>query len=68
MPKPLSLRKLKAVMVMKELTVTALAQQSGMSKSMVSEVLNGRRNDVPRLRKLRALIDLAPTPEELTHA
>jgi hypothetical protein len=63
MAKPLHLRKLRAEMVLKELTITALAKRTKLHVSMVSELLSGARHHPHRLSMLQKAIERAPQPE-----
>jgi hypothetical protein len=62
--KPLHLRKLKADMALKDLTLTQVAKAAGVPLSMASEILNGIRNDPLRLNRLSAEIQRAPMPSK----
>lgn len=62
---PLSLRRLKADMVLKHLSLSAVARSAKINPSVASDILNGRRNDPQRLSKLRSVISLAKMPEEV---
>lgn len=61
---PLSIRKLRAQMELKSLTMTSVATRAGIRLSRASEVLNGRRNDPAALRELKRVIREAAMPQE----
>jgi hypothetical protein len=66
MPKPMSLRQLKAEMVLKGLSLREVSERSKVEYRRCSEILNGHRNDLVRLTKIERAIRTAPThPEEV---
>lgn len=62
MKAPLKLRKLKADMVMKDLTLRALARKARVPYTTASLILNGYRIDPQNLSRLVAAIERAPYP------
>ena len=64
MTPPLEIRKLRAEMEMKFLSLTFVARKAKIHISKASEVLRGRRNDTTALTKLSKVIHEAPMPVE----
>jgi hypothetical protein len=65
MPKPLPLRKLRAEMELKELSLTTVAKRARLNLSVACDLLNGKRVDEARLAKLRKVITEAHVPGEV---
>jgi hypothetical protein len=63
--KPLSLRQLKAEMVLKDLTLTKVAKGARIEITLASKILNGRVIDPQKLSALRSLIVSAAIPGEV---
>lgn len=62
---PLSLRKLKAEMVMKNIRLGVLSSRIGESAGRVSGILSGKRIEPHVLAKIRNAIRCAPMPREV---
>ena len=62
--KPLRVRRAKADMQMKQLSLRQVAKLAGMNYSTVSQVLNGRLNSPARLAKIERVIERCAMPEE----
>jgi transcriptional regulator with XRE-family HTH domain len=60
---PLNLRRLKAEMVLKGLSLTEVAKKSKVRYQLASLILNGRFNDPGSLLKIETTIKGAPMPE-----
>jgi hypothetical protein len=63
---PLSLRELKAKMVLKALSLKSVAKRAHVHYPTASLILSGRLQDAKRLSALRRTIEEAPMPIE-TH-
>lgn len=66
MSKPLHLRRIKADMAIRDVSLTALSKKARINLSVASDLLNGRRIDPARLERLSAALRKFPTPEEAT--
>jgi hypothetical protein len=62
---PLPLRKLRAEMALKALSVTDVHRLTGIPLAAVSQILGGHLVDPTRLAKIRSAIRKAPMPEEV---
>lgn len=63
-PPPLPLRKLRAEMVLKDLSLMEVSDRSGVPYAQCSQVLNGRLIHPVYFEKIRAAIKEAPQPKE----
>jgi hypothetical protein len=59
------MRKLKAQMVLKDLSLKDVSRRSGVPYQQCSEILNGTRVHAGKARLIRGAIESAPTPKEL---
>lgn len=65
---PIPLRRLRAAMALKALSVTKVAERAGIPVATTSQILGGRLHDPSRLARLRKVIKEAPMPEEAVAA
>lgn len=59
---PLKLRKLKAEMVLKCISLYELAQKTGFDNTLISKILNGRISDEERLQQITEVIHGTQVP------
>ena len=59
------MRKLKAQMVLKDLSLKDVHRRSGVPYQQCSEILNGTRIHAEKLARIKRAIELAPTPKEV---
>jgi len=64
MTPPLEIRKLRAEMEMKFISLTFVAKKTKLHISKASEILRGKRNDSEALGKIAKVIHEAPMPVE----
>lgn len=65
---PLHCRKLTADMALKHLSQKKIAAQTGLNKTLVSALLNGRRVNPAELARIRKAVERAPMPRETAAA
>ena len=61
---PAPLRKLKAEMVLKDLSLGDVARKARIPYTSASAILNGKRVDPKSLKRLERVITTSPMPEE----
>lgn len=65
---PLPLRKLRAEMVLKDLSLEDVSERSGVGYTQCSQILKGRLIHPAWLEKIRETITTAPMPKEVAAA